>query len=63
VRWLRKNDDYARAVAQAGRARMSSLDVKALTDFMAVALTSYAKRQGFTPKVNPNPHPHPHPHP
>lgn len=33
VRWLRAHDDYARAVAQAGRARMSSLDVKALTDF------------------------------
>ena len=29
VRWLRQHDDYARAVAQAGRARMSSLDVKA----------------------------------
>ena len=28
VRWLREHDDYARAVAQAGRARMSSLDVK-----------------------------------
>ena len=50
VRWLRENDDYARAVAQAGRARMSSLDVGALTDFMAEALTQYAKRQSFRPR-------------
>ena len=47
VRWLRNHDDYARAVAQAGRARMSSLDVKALTDFMAEVFTQYAQRQAF----------------
>ena len=46
---------------------MSSLDVGALTDFMAVALTSYAKRQAFTPKVQRTNPPHPlppllHPH-
>ena len=50
VRWLRDNDDYARAVAQAGRARMSSLDVGALTDFLAEALTTYAARQSFQPR-------------
>ena len=38
MRWLRKNDDYARAVAAAGRARMASLDVGAVTDFMAEVL-------------------------
>lgn len=53
VRWLRANDDYARAVAQAGRARMASLDVGALTDFMAEVLTQYAKRQAF--RVQPQP--------
>ena len=53
VRWLRKNDDYARAVAQAGRARMSSLDVGALTDFMAEVFAQYAKRQAF--QVRPQP--------
>ena len=47
VRWLRQHDDYARAVAQAGRARMSSLDVGALTDFLAEALTSCARRLAF----------------
>ena len=35
VRWLRKHDEYARAVAAAGRARMASLDVTALTDFLS----------------------------
>ena len=44
VRWLRKNDAYARAVAQAGRARMASLDVGALGDFMSVLLSEYATR-------------------
>jgi len=47
VRWLRQNDDYARAVAAAGRARMSSLNVGAVTDFMAELLTQYASRQAF----------------
>ena len=47
VRWLRENDDYARAVAMAGRARMSSLDVGAVTDFMAEVLREYAKRMSF----------------
>ena len=53
VRWLRENDDYARAVAQAGRARMSSLDVGALTDFMAEVFAQYARRQAF--QVRPQP--------
>ena len=51
VQWLKKNDDYARAVALAGRARMSTLDVGALTDFMAEVLTTYAARQAFRPKI------------
>ena len=44
VRWLRQNDGYARAVARAGRARMSSLDVGAVTDFMAEVLREYSRR-------------------
>ena len=47
VRWLRENDAYARAVARAGQARMSTLDVGALTDFLAEVFTQYAKRQTF----------------
>ena len=47
VKWLRRHDEYARAVAAAGRARMSSLDVGALGDFMAETLLQYSKRQGF----------------
>lgn len=53
VRWLRKNDAYARAVAHAGRARMSTLDVVALTDFMAEVFRQYASKQAFVPKVQP----------
>ena len=53
VRWLREHDDYARAVAQAGRARMSSLDVGALTDFMAEVFTQYARRQTFSVRPQP----------
>ena len=44
VRWLRANDGYARAVAQAGRARMLSLDIVGVTDWMAELLTQYAGR-------------------
>jgi len=51
VEMLRRNDSYARAVAQAGRARMASLDVSAVTDFMAELLTGYAKRQKFKPSA------------
>ena len=47
VESLRRNDSYARAVAEAGRARMAALDVGAVTDFMAELLTGYAKRQTF----------------
>ena len=53
VRWLRQNDDYARAVAQAGRARMSSLDAGGLSDFMAELLRQYARRLRF--HVRPQP--------
>ncbi len=49
VKWLRANDDYARAVALAGRARMTALDVGAVTDFMAELLRAYAKR--LVPRV------------
>ena len=51
VRWLQQHDDYARAVALAGQARMATLDVGALTDFMATVLRTYAKRQAFRPQV------------
>ena len=49
VRWLRQNDDYARAVALAGRARMATLHIDAVSDFMAELLTQYAKLQTFAP--------------
>jgi len=45
VRWLRKNDEYARAVGQAGRARMTSLGAGGLADFIAELLTQYSRRQ------------------
>ena len=47
VRWLREHDDYARAVALAGRARMASLDVNAVSDFMAELLKQYARKQTY----------------
>ena len=49
VRWLRKNDDYARAVAAAGRARMSTLDVDGATTSGGGCFTQYASRQSFRP--------------
>ena len=57
VAWLRKNDDYARAVALAGRARMSTLDVGELTNFMAEVLTTYAERQVRPPAFHALLHP------
>jgi hypothetical protein len=48
VERLKRNDSYARAVAQAGRARLATLDVGAVTDFMAALLGEYAKKQSFT---------------
>ena len=45
MRWLRKNDEYARAVGQAGRARMTSLGAGGLADFIAELLTQYSRRQ------------------
>ncbi|KAL1511513.1 hypothetical protein AB1Y20_006321 [Prymnesium parvum] len=53
VRWLRQNDQYARAVARAGRERLASLDNRALADFLAELLRGYAKRQKFQPKPLP----------
>ena len=53
VRWLRQHDDYARAVAQAGRARMSALDASGLSDFMAELLGQYAKRLQFAVRPQP----------
>jgi protein glucosyltransferase len=53
VRWLRQNDGYARAVAQAGRARMASLDAAALGAFMAELLGQYAARQSFQVRRQP----------
>ena len=50
VRWLKRNDGYARAIAAAGRARLAALDVKALTDFFAELLT----------EVNTHTHTHSH---
>ena len=47
VEQLRKNDSYARSVAQAGRERLKALDVAVVTDFMAELLTEYAARQTF----------------
>ena len=47
VRWLRQNDAYARAVGEAGRARMSSLDAAGLGEFMAELLRQYARRLSF----------------
>eukprot|EP00965_Chrysotila_dentata_P043024 1428679-Pleurochrysis_carterae.AAC.1 len=51
VRFLRANDGYARAVAEAGRARMASLDIAQLSTFMAELLSQYARRQAY--KVRP----------
>ena len=51
VQWLKQHDDYARAVALAGRARMATLDIVGLTDFMAEVLTQYANRQDYRPRV------------
>jgi hypothetical protein len=53
VRWLKKHDSYARAVAMAGRARMASLTVDAVADFMAELLTQYAQKQVFKPMPQP----------
>ena len=40
-----EHDDYARAVALAGRARMAALDTDAVADFMAELLKQYAAKQ------------------
>jgi hypothetical protein len=47
VRWLKQHDEYARAVALAGRARMATLDINAVSDYMAELLTQYARKQTF----------------
>ena len=51
VRWLKKNDDYARAVALAGRARMATLDTNAVAAFMAELLKQYARKQTYRVEV------------
>ena len=51
VRWLRRNDEYARSVAMAGRARMASLDAGALADFMAELLTQCARALARSPRT------------
>ena len=53
VRWLQKNDEYARAVAHAGRARMASLDARGLSDFMLELLSQYSKRLMFPVRPQP----------
>lgn len=53
VRWLKQHDDYARAVALAGRARMATLDIDAVADFMAELLSQYARKQTFRPRPAP----------
>mmetsp|Transcript_7561 Transcript_7561/g.21386 ORF Transcript_7561/g.21386 Transcript_7561/m.21386 type:complete len:305 (-) Transcript_7561:405-1319(-) len=50
---LRANDTYARAVAEAGRARIMALDTAAVTDFLAELLRGYAKLLRM--KVKPQP--------
>ena len=45
VDYLKRNDSYARAVAQAGRARLATLDTAEVTGFMATLLRGYAARQ------------------
>ena len=53
VRWLKEHDDYARAVALAGRARMATLTTDAVADFTAELLTQYSRLQLF--RVSPSP--------
>ena len=48
VKWLRENDEYARAVAEAGRARMAALDLPAVTDFMSELLGAASVGGGST---------------
>jgi len=47
VRWLKAHDDYAHAVALAGRARMTALGAAGLSDFMSELLSQYARRLNF----------------
>ena len=53
VRYLRKNDAYARAVAAAGRARVGSLSVEGVAHFFGELFTQYSSLQRF--KVRPQP--------
>ena len=45
---MKRNDTYARAVAQAGRARLATLDTAEVANFMAELLRGYSKLQKFT---------------
>ena len=56
VRYLRKNDAYARAVAAAGRARVGSLSVEGVAHFFGELFTQYSSLQRF--KVRPQPGQH-----
>ena len=49
VQWLKQHDDYARAVALAGRARMATLDIVGLTDFMAESIDMMYQSSGLPP--------------
>ena len=50
VRWLQQHDDYARAVARAGRARMASLDVAEVSRRLMPRLHAC-----FAPPLHPHP--------
>ena len=54
VRWLKEHDTYARAVAMAGRARMASLTVEAVADFMG-ELLAQVRSPAFSRLLLPSP--------
>ena len=51
VKYLQAHDAYARGVAAAGRARMSTLDNEAIAAFYAELFKQYAQKQTFKPSV------------
>ena len=53
VRYLQQHDSYARAVAAAGRARMSTLDGDGIASFYAELFKQYARLQRFEVQVLP----------
>ena len=54
VRYLQQHDSYARAVAAAGRARMSTLDGDGIASFYAELFKQYARLQRFEVQVLPS---------